>query len=221
MNKIKAVIFDIDGTLVDRKAAFLKLCDYLIDKYAKDYPFEGTKEELIQRLVEIDANGYGGLHNVIPKLQKIWKLPHSIEEFIQERNEIFGKLTTPFPETYEVLDALKGRYRLGVITNGYSDVQREKIRTVQIEEYFDDIIVSGEQEFEKPDPRIFLLSCEQLGVSVEEAVYVGDYFPNDIVGALAANIKPIWICDNPDEHTDYQGTRVGKLGDVLDIINNQ
>lgn len=218
MNHIQAVIFDIDETLINRKVAFLKLCDYLIEKYAKDYPFDCTREELIEYLVEIDANGYGGLENVVPKLEKVWRLPLTIEEFIVERNSIFGKLTTPFPEMREVLDALKGKYKLGVITNGYSEVQREKIRTVEIEDYFDNIIVSGEEEFEKPDPRIFLKSCEKLGVRPEEAVFIGDYYPNDIAGALSAQIMPIWINQDPNEHIEYNGIRIARLKDILTIL---
>ncbi|HWT74674.1 MAG TPA: HAD family hydrolase [Mobilitalea sp.] len=218
MQNIKAVIFDIDETLINRKEAFLRLCDYLIDKYAKDYPFEGSKEELINYLVEIDANGYGGLNLIIPKLSRVWKLPHTTQEFIEERNSIFGKLTTTFPETYEVLDKLKGKYKLAVITNGYSSVQREKISTVQLEDYFDDIIVSGEEDFEKPDPRIFWLSCEHLGVKPEEAVFIGDYYPNDIAGALSAKIMPIWISEDPDEHMEYQGIRVKRLKDILEYL---
>lgn len=218
MKKIKAVIFDVDGTLINRKEAFFRFCNYLIDKYAMQYPYRGSKEDLIAFMVEIDANGYGGIRNFIPKLRKRWELPHSIEEFILERNEVFGKLSIPFPEMYEVLEALKGRFKLGIITNGYSSVQREKIGTVNIEHYFDDIIVSGEEEFEKPDTRIFLLSCRNLEVKPEEAVFVGDYYPNDIAGAVSANIKPIWIVDNPDEHREYNGIRIGKLRDLLQVL---
>lgn len=208
----------MDNTLIDRRKAFLKLCDYLIETYGEEYPYEVSREELIEYMIEIDADGYGGLQNVIPKLSKIWKLPHSVEEFIEERNNIFGKLTKRYPETLEVLEELKKTYKLGMITNGYSAVQREKIATVQIGHYFDDIIVSGEEEFEKPDPRIFLKACENLGVKPEEAVYVGDYYPNDVVGAVSANLTPIWITQDPDEHPQYQGIKVTRLKDILNYL---
>ncbi len=218
MHKIKAVIFDIDNTLINRKKAFLQLCDYFINTYAPIYPYEGTREDLIKKLVEIDANGYGGHENFMPKLRKVWILPHTVQEFMKERNMIFGKLTIPYPETNEVLATLKGKYKLGVITNGYSSVQREKIRVAGITHYFDDIIVSGEEEFAKPDPRVFLLSCEHLGVSVEEVVYVGDYYPNDIEGAISAGIAPFWISENPEEHPEYEGIRVTRLKDILKFL---
>ena len=215
---IKAVIFDMDNTLIDRRKAFLRLCDYLIETYGTDYPFEIKREELIEYMIEIDADGYGGLQNVIPKLSKVWKLPHTVEEFIEERNNIFGQLTVLYPETLEVLETLKKNYKIGMITNGYSFVQREKIDTVKIGHYFEDIIVSGEEEFEKPDPRIFLKACKNLGATPEEAVYVGDYFPNDIIGALGAKLKPIWITEDPDEHPEYQGITVKRLKDILNYL---
>lgn len=218
MENIKAVIFDIDNTLVDRRAAFLRLCDYLIDTYGREYPYKITREELVEYLVEIDANGYGGLEQFVPKLSSIWKLPHSVQEFVRERNEVFGKLTVPYADTIRVLEALKDRYKLGVITNGYSTVQREKINMVGIEHYFQDIIISGEEEFEKPDPRIFRLSCEHLGVLPEEAVYIGDYYPNDIAGALASGLTPIWINEDDTTHPEYTGIRVKELKEILQYL---
>ncbi len=218
MKKIKAVIFDLDETLVDRRASLIHLFNYFIDKYSEAYPYEGTREELIDYMIEIDENGYSGLEKFFRRLNQRWKLPHSVEDFIKERNDIFGGLTIPFPEMLEVLDYLKGKYRLGIITNGYSSVQREKIKKANIGEYFDDIIVSGEQPFAKPDSRIFKLSCNNLGVNPEEAVFVGDYYPYDIAGALNAKIMPIWINNNPDEHKEYQGIRVKCLKHILDYL---
>lgn len=218
MKKIKTVIFDLDETLVDRKAALVRFCNYFIDTYAVNYPYQGSRDELIDYMLDIDENGYVELDEFYRKLNMRWELPHTIEEFIRERNDIFGSLSVPFPEMFEVLDCLKGRYKLGMITNGFSSVQRKKIQTAKIAEYFDDIIVSGELTFAKPDSRIFALSCEHLCVKPEEAVYVGDYYPNDIAGALNAKIMPIWISRNPDEHKEYQGIRVGSLKEILQYL---
>ncbi len=219
---IKAVIFDLDGTLIDRRKAFLSLCEYLIDKYAKTYPYSITKDELVKAMINIDANGYGGLRNFMPKLQDYWKIPLTTEEFIRERNDNFGKFTVALPGMHEVLSELKTSFKLGMITNGFSTVQREKLLVAQITEYFDDIIVSGEVPYEKPEPEIFLMSCSRLGVEPEEAVFVGDYYPNDIAGALAAGIKPIWIVEDPmNPMAGYNGIRIGSILELPELLKQQ
>jgi len=215
LEKIKAIVFDVDGTLINRRIAFQSICEELISRYIEEYPYQGTVKEIIDYMIEIDGNGYGGIKKFIPKLQTRWKIPLTTEEFIQERNKIFGKLTVPMPDLNEVLDTLKKKYRLGIITNGYSTVQREKVEMVGIQNYFDDIIVSGETDFAKPDPQIFLLSCKHLELNPEEMVYVGDYYPNDIAGAISANIKPIWINEDPDEYKEYKGIRITELKELL------
>jgi len=218
MNNIKAVIFDIDDTLIDRKAAFLSFCNYFIDKYSALYPISINKEDLIKYMIEIDGSGYGGLKNFLPRLNEVWKLPLTSEEFIKERNGVFGKFAIAFPESHKVLSYMKTKYKLGVITNGYSKVQREKIKVAGLEDYFDDIIVSEETGTAKPDPRIFQLSCDNLGIKPEEAVYVGDYYPNDIAGAISARITPIWICNNPDLNIEYTGIRLSKIEDIMQVL---
>ena len=218
LDKKTAIIFDVDNTLIDRRKAFYDFCEHFIELYEEQYPYEGEKEALIQYMVEIDEDGYSGLNKFITRLKEVWKLPHTVESFIRERNEIFGSLTVPFEETHEVLSALKGKYKLGIITNGYSSVQREKVRMAGIADYFQDIIVSGEEEFEKPDDRIFRLSCSNLGVTSEEAVYVGDYYPNDIAGALNAGITPLWVNADPEERKEYNGIRVSRLKEILDYL---
>ena len=217
MEKIKAIVFDLDGTLIDREKAFLKFCDYLIEKYTPLSPYEGEREALVNYMIEIDANGYGGLHNFIPKLLKMWNFPLTTEAFIEERNEIFGQFSETVPMLDEVLTTLKSKYKLGMITNGCSYTQRAKITKVGIAHYFDDIIVSGEELFAKPDPRIFLLSCEHLDVKPEEIIYVGDYYPNDIVGAMNAGIKSIWITEDTEEK-NFNSIKIVKLQELLQIL---
>jgi putative hydrolase of the HAD superfamily len=217
MTNIKAVVFDIDGTLVDRNTAFINYCNDFIDKYSSIYPYEGDREKLIEYMIKIDENGYGGLLNFIPRLRAMWELPIKPEDFKKERNELFGKYAVGMPRVHEILSTLKKKYKLGVITNGYSKVQRGKMETVGILDYFDDIIVSGEVGIEKPDKNIFFLSCNNLKVKPEETIYVGDYYPNDIAGAKNANITSIWINKEVTD-AEYEGICIQELEELLEIL---
>ncbi|OGE27664.1 hypothetical protein A3B42_02400 [Candidatus Daviesbacteria bacterium RIFCSPLOWO2_01_FULL_38_10] len=98
-----------------------------------------------------------------------------------------------FSDTKECLEQLRGRYRLGIITNGSSDHQREKIERTGIAGFFDIIIISEEVGIGKPDTRIFNLALEQLTINPEATVLVGDSLEMDIQGARDANIRTVWI----------------------------
>jgi putative hydrolase of the HAD superfamily len=103
-----------------------------------------------------------------------------------------------FPDARPALEELRGRYRLGLITNGAPDVQRAKLDGSGLERYFESVLVSGEVGFGKPDARIFELALEQLAVAAGEAVMVGDSVRRDVEGALAAGIGAVWITRSPE-----------------------
>lgn len=98
-----------------------------------------------------------------------------------------------FPESRRVLDELKKDYRLALLTNGASDIQRDKINGSELGHFFDTIIVSGEIGLGKPNPKLFRMALERLGTAPEESVMIGDSLRRDIAGARAVGIRTIWI----------------------------
>lgn len=119
-----------------------------------------------------------------------------------------------------VLAELARLYRLALLTNGAPDLQREKIAASGLESYFDVTIVSGELGVGKPDPRIFALTLERLGVGAEAAVMVGNSLKSDIAGAKQAGLKTIWLNRTgapreDDIEPDAQISQLGELGKIL------
>ncbi len=98
-----------------------------------------------------------------------------------------------FPGTLPVLQALHGHFKLGLITNGLSCLQHEKIDASGLRPYFNAIIVAGDIGFAKPDPRAFQILLKDLQVSPHNALMVGNSVQGDIGGAQAAGIKAILI----------------------------
>ena len=98
-----------------------------------------------------------------------------------------------FPESRAVLELLRPGVKIGMITNGASDIQRAKVVGSGLESYFDAILVSGEEGFGKPKPEIFRLAIDRLDVDEASAVMIGDSLARDIVGAAAVGIKSVWV----------------------------
>jgi putative hydrolase of the HAD superfamily len=103
------------------------------------------------------------------------------------------KYHTVYDDAIKCLETVPRDYNLALLTNGATDLQREKIICSGIEKYFKEVIISGEIGFGKPDKRIFQLALSRFGVSPEQAVMVGDSLQSDISGAKATGIKAVWL----------------------------
>lgn len=100
-----------------------------------------------------------------------------------------------FADARPVLDALRARgdVRLGVVTNGESDLQRRKLDVLGITAYFDAVVVSGDHGWAKPDRRIFERAARDVGVPPHRCLFVGDRPDVDVAGALAAGLRAVWL----------------------------
>lgn len=95
--------------------------------------------------------------------------------------------------TAETLEELRGRgYRLGVISNADGRVEA-LLESVGLRPWFDFVIDSAVVGIEKPDPRIFHVACERLGLEPGEALYVGDIYEIDVEGARRAGMRAVLI----------------------------
>lgn len=86
----------------------------------------------------------------------------------------------PPTEVYTLLRNLRKRYMMALITNGESASQWEKIQNVNIEKYFDCVLVSGDLPWQKPSPEIFFSACNYLGVEPQQCAVIGDKLESDI-----------------------------------------
>jgi len=104
------------------------------------------------------------------------------------------KLQRLMPDARETLARLKPSFRIGLLTNGAPDLQREKIAASGLAPFFDSIAVSGEHGIGKPRPEIFHILLDSLGVTASGAVMVGNSLARDIAGAQKAGItRTIWL----------------------------
>ena len=105
--------------------------------------------------------------------------------------------TIPFPETIEVLDRLSSDYELALISNTQGQRSSAGHRLAlfpQIESYFKVIIIAGESGIPpKPHGEPFRLCLQQLDISPQEAIFVGDDWRIDVEGAQKSGIQPLWL----------------------------
>ena len=116
--------------------------------------------------------------------------------------------------TKELLDYLKPKYRLHLITNGFQEVQHTKLSVSGLEPYFETLTVSEEVGVKKPDPEIFLFALNKAHATAEESLMIGDEMAVDIDGARAARMDQLLF--NPKSEV-VEGDRSFEVHDLLEI----
>lgn len=115
----------------------------------------------------------------------------------------------------ELLEYLRPKYRMYILSNGFVELQSRKMATAGIKRYFDDIILSEEIGVNKPKPELFEYALRKAGAKLEESIMIGDMFDTDIVGA--ANIGMDQIFFNPKQMTGTSFKPTYEVRQLLEI----
>lgn len=107
-----------------------------------------------------------------------------------------------FPDTLEILDYLKPKYKLHIITNGFQEIQTKKLVNSGIAHYFDHVIDSEMAGVKKPNPIIFELALRKANVPASSAIMIGDSLEADILGAAKAGLHALHFAANGE--TEHQ-----------------
>jgi putative hydrolase of the HAD superfamily len=215
---IKAVLFDLDETLLDRDAT---VQIYLRGQH-RCFHLEHVPFEIYwERFRELDEHGYAEKQKVFQALTAEFDLPASAEELVTDFYRNAWNDCKTFADAVRVLRELRARgYRLGIITNGSIQSQRSKLRASGLNALVDAMLISEEERIRKPDPQIFIRAAERLGVGAQECAFVGDNPRSDVAGARGAGMKTVWVKRHfpwPDDQAIEPDHTVSALTELLDI----
>jgi HAD superfamily hydrolase (TIGR01549 family) len=105
------------------------------------------------------------------------------------------------PGTIEMLEKLRGEYKLGLLSNfTHAPAAKDLLAGMGLNPYFDTVLISGEIGFRKPHPLVFEMLANKLGSERDNILYVGDDPDPDILGAQQAGLRPIWMTYVRDHH---------------------
>ena len=206
LKKYNHLFFDLDRTLWDFDAAAEVAFERVYEKYnlksfgiPSAHEFHEVYHPLNERLWELyredkiikaDLNRtrflkpleHYGIHDVD-------LADHLSEDYVYWSPRIVRLV----PGTMELLDYLKPKYHLHLITNGFQEVQDTKLTLSGMKPYFETLTVSEEVGVKKPNPEIFLYALRKAHATAEESLVIGDEMAVDIDGARAAGIDQIYF----------------------------
>lgn len=220
---IKAIIFDLDDTLYDEtqfvKGGFKAVASYI----AKNYNMDNRKLYFLLLSI-LKKQGRGQTFDIALKELELYD-----KKLIQTLVEVYRahppKLL-PYYDTITVLSSLKNKgYKLGLITDGNTNVQRNKVEALKIKHFFDCAIFSNEYGDDKQKPNLFSYNkaIKELNVSAEEVIYVGDNPHKDFVNSKKLGIKTVRILRGMYKQTivskEYDAEyKIINLTDLLKIL---
>ncbi|HEV2146840.1 MAG TPA: HAD-IA family hydrolase [Longimicrobiaceae bacterium] len=219
---MKAIIFDAGNTLVWLDHPFLV-------ELLRDQGVEATEEEIAAAeygakrvLDEMVRSGEAGNDESRGRVffREIFRqVGLADEHFAPVAKRLYARhaernlWSNVRERTAETLEELRRRgYRLGVISNADGRVEA-LLESVGLRPHFDFVIDSARVGIEKPDPRIFRMGLERLGVAPEDAVYVGDIYEIDVVGARGAGMAAVLV-DPLGRWTDLDCDRIAAIHEL-------
>jgi len=213
---VRAVLFDIDGTLLTEMPLIQMFLPQVYDKLARKLGINKNKaRELF--LAEIfgrrdtydwhDWNFFFKLFNLDMRYEELLKsYPHKLHVY---------------PDTMPTLEWLRNAgYRLGVVTSG-PEYQRLKLKLTGLYDYFDVIVTRDDAGTIKPDPRIFLHALEALNVTPPEALMVGDSLSQDVYGAKNVGMTAVWINREGEDGYNLADYEIRTLHELRKIVGDE
>lgn len=217
MSLLKAVIFDLDGTLLNRDESVRR---FIHDQYARlNRHLTGIEErDYVTRFIELDQHGYQWKDAVYDQLIQEFKISGiTQQELLEDYVNRFHHCCVAFPNLDPMLNALKARgLRLGIITNGFGEFQMKSIHGLGIRDYFDCILVSEWEGMKKPDPDLFHRALEALDVTPGTAMFVGDHALHDIQAAKRVGIRTVW--KRNDRWEESEADADDSIDDLSELI---
>lgn len=231
MVSLKVVCFDLDDTICDLGEGHQKAKLIIIDKLSSESkkPRDAVARAYDVEWAVIKQNYMEMVSDGLDEQDIREKLINSILDVIgleanaREYARLFGSETLKelniFPDARAVMDTLGKKYRLTMITNGASIWQRAKIEKLDIQDYFEEIIVSGELGHHKPSKKVFEEMTRRTQIDESEIIYIGNNYLKDVVGAKESGWKSVWVKRDDEERDESVPDYViSELSELLDFL---
>lgn len=226
--KYTTILLDFDDTLIDTQG-FAEKClkgvyaDHNVQQYYPTFEdFIKVYSQNTHRLWELYALGEIDKQTLINgRFYKPFEdFGDASREYLDEMNRDFMSRVVHIDDhidgAKEILEYLKPKYKIVMLSNGFSELQYDKLSNAGFAKYFDEIVLSDVVGVNKPHPDIFNYALNKMRVNREESIMIGDNYLTDIQGAMNSGIDQIWY--NP-ENKDVEKNPTYTVARLTEIIN--
>jgi len=227
LGRVKAVLFDIDDTLFDStKLAKMARRNAIKAMMDAGLPLKNlqTGYRLLMSIVKQCGPNYDHHFDRLVEALGCERNPAVVDAGVVAYHNAKLTYLRPDPDVVPTLKALTGSgYKLGIVSNGRTVKQWEKINRMGLQSYFQTVVISEDVGCEKPDPKIYKVALAKLHVSPENAIYVGDHPETDILGANRAGMISVEILRKRSSAAVHKGEKprftIKRFSELLSILS--
>lgn len=239
MKDIKWIFFDLDDTIWDFAANSQKALAalYAIEPLLEDV--FGSFEEFSTCYHELNASLWRKYHHAEISREYLLNerfrgilaaaldaesrpLPEDISALADRLNAdylgLLGKQTEVVDGAREVLGKLSEKYLIGVLSNGFREVQYDKLRNTGLDRYVQRTVLSDEIGIQKPDRRIFDHALDATGATASETLMVGDNPETDVAGSMEAGWRAVYFDRFEKGDTPPGAIRIENLRELIPLL---
>ena len=229
MKEITTISFDADGTLWDFEDVMWHALGCALEELRRLVP-SAPDSLSIETLIAIrdrvaeDHKDRGMTHEVM----RLEAFKRTLQFIGMPNDNLAAHLNTLylkhrfediqlFDDVVPTLNALQGRYMMGLLSNGNTYPERCGLKG-----YFQFVVFAQDYGIQKPDPRLFEIAIEQAGCSKHQLLHVGDSFQNDIIGARQAGVRSVWLNRQGGNNDTGQqpDCEISSLRELTEILEN-
>lgn len=232
MNQVKHIFFDLDHTLWDFEKNSREAMLHLFLEYGFDTAFKTDFNSFIAVYEKINHELWRqyALKQVSKEELRYQRFHQTFLHFGYDRVEVAMAWAdeylaiSPYKThlidgSLEVLNYLKEKnYELHIITNGFREVQHIKLSQSGLKDFFRHIIISEDHGVNKPDVKIFELAQNLSGAKQPECIMIGDNYDADILGALNANWKAVYLSGIPQQNEQAGFFQISALKQLKELL---
>ena len=201
MPELRAVLFDMYGTLVDIKTDENR--DDVFDSLGRFLEYRRvfiSGQELKELYFDQIHQQFARSRERHPEIDVARAFEHVLHShggttdryLAMNATQLYRSLCRErlglYEDTFWTLNEFRKQYRLGIVSDAQRLFCNPELRSLRIENFFDAIVISSDYGFRKPDPRLFQIALAILDVPASEAVYIGNSYETDLLGARAAGL---------------------------------
>jgi len=231
VKKYKHLFIDLDRTLWDFEKSAQQTFETIYLKYNLKKLGVPSLEEFDKYYTEHNNRlwGYYRKGEIKKEILSVQRFELTLKDFSIEDDELAiniafdyinlsPTMVNLFPYTHEILSYLKSKYILHIITNGFEEVQQNKLDYASLRQYFTHIITSEIAGVKKPEPEIFDYAFRITKASVEESLMIGDDLKVDILGAQAVGMDQLFVNYDKIKHQEKPTFEVNGLKEIERLL---